>query len=215
MLVGEQPGDQEDIEGRPFVGPAGGCSTRRWRRPGSTATAPTSRTPSSTSSGSRGASAASTRSRPGRADRRAGPGSRPSSSAVAPRVLVCLGATAAQSLLGQAVQRHEAARPAGSTRPRRARARDDPPERHPEATGYGVPPPRARRIRRRPEARRRRRLQRWVERLMKSERSASSLSSQPDQGGDRDAEGFEGKRDAGRRVRPGGRPVRASSTATR
>src|SRR5690606_9648004 len=23
MLVGEQPGDQEDIEGRPFVGPAG------------------------------------------------------------------------------------------------------------------------------------------------------------------------------------------------
>ena len=24
MLVGEQPGDQEDIEGEPFVGPAGG-----------------------------------------------------------------------------------------------------------------------------------------------------------------------------------------------
>jgi uracil-DNA glycosylase family protein len=24
MLVGEQPGDQEDLQGRPFVGPAGG-----------------------------------------------------------------------------------------------------------------------------------------------------------------------------------------------
>ena len=28
MLVGEQPGDREDLEGHPFVGPAGGCSTR-------------------------------------------------------------------------------------------------------------------------------------------------------------------------------------------
>ncbi len=29
MLVGEQPGDKEDLEGRPFVGPAG----RRGRKP--------------------------------------------------------------------------------------------------------------------------------------------------------------------------------------
>ena len=28
MLVGEQPGDREDIEGRPFVGPAGGVLER-------------------------------------------------------------------------------------------------------------------------------------------------------------------------------------------
>jgi DNA polymerase len=28
MLVGEQPGDREDIEGRPFVGPAGGILDR-------------------------------------------------------------------------------------------------------------------------------------------------------------------------------------------
>jgi DNA polymerase len=28
MLVGEQPGDREDIEGEPFVGPAGGVLTR-------------------------------------------------------------------------------------------------------------------------------------------------------------------------------------------
>ena len=25
MFVGEQPGDQEDLQGRPFVGPAGSC----------------------------------------------------------------------------------------------------------------------------------------------------------------------------------------------
>ena len=29
VLVGEQPGDQEDRAGRPFVGPAGRLSTRR------------------------------------------------------------------------------------------------------------------------------------------------------------------------------------------
>src|SRR5437764_10080823 len=28
MLVGEQPGDREDVEGRPFVGPAGGILDR-------------------------------------------------------------------------------------------------------------------------------------------------------------------------------------------
>jgi DNA polymerase len=28
MLVGEQPGDREDVEGRPFVGPAGGVLDR-------------------------------------------------------------------------------------------------------------------------------------------------------------------------------------------
>lgn len=28
MLVGEQPGDREDIEGEPFVGPAGGILSR-------------------------------------------------------------------------------------------------------------------------------------------------------------------------------------------
>ncbi len=37
MLVGEQPGDREDLEGRPFVGPPGSFSTRRWPRRPSTA----------------------------------------------------------------------------------------------------------------------------------------------------------------------------------
>ena len=34
MLVGEQPGDQEDIQGRPFVGPAGGILDRALREAG-------------------------------------------------------------------------------------------------------------------------------------------------------------------------------------
>lgn len=33
MLVGEQPGDREDIEGRPFVGPAGRVLTAGPDRP--------------------------------------------------------------------------------------------------------------------------------------------------------------------------------------
>jgi uracil-DNA glycosylase len=32
MLVGEQPGDREDLAGRPFVGPAGASSTKRLTR---------------------------------------------------------------------------------------------------------------------------------------------------------------------------------------
>lgn len=36
VLVGEQPGDQEDKRGEPFVGPAGNCWTKPCRRPGST-----------------------------------------------------------------------------------------------------------------------------------------------------------------------------------
>jgi DNA polymerase len=34
VLVGEQPGDQEDIQGRPFVGPAGGVLDRALREVG-------------------------------------------------------------------------------------------------------------------------------------------------------------------------------------
>jgi uracil-DNA glycosylase len=37
FLVGEQPGDREDLAGRPFVGPAGRCWTRRSRSPESRA----------------------------------------------------------------------------------------------------------------------------------------------------------------------------------
>jgi DNA polymerase len=34
MLVGEQPGDREDVEGKPFVGPAGGILDRALREAG-------------------------------------------------------------------------------------------------------------------------------------------------------------------------------------
>jgi DNA polymerase len=34
MLVGEQPGDREDIQGHPFVGPAGGVLDRALERAG-------------------------------------------------------------------------------------------------------------------------------------------------------------------------------------
>ena len=45
MMVGEQPGDREDIEGRPFVGPAGRVLDKALERGrASTATASTSRT---------------------------------------------------------------------------------------------------------------------------------------------------------------------------
>ncbi|MFO1088141.1 MAG: hypothetical protein U1E46_01020 [Hyphomicrobiales bacterium] len=43
-FVGEQPGDAEDIAGRPFVGPAGRCSTGRWRKRESTGRSATSPT---------------------------------------------------------------------------------------------------------------------------------------------------------------------------
>ena len=48
-LVGEQPGDVEDREGAPFVGPAGRLLDRALTRPASTAGRRTSPTPSSTS----------------------------------------------------------------------------------------------------------------------------------------------------------------------
>jgi hypothetical protein len=48
MLVGEQPGDREDIEGRPFVGRPDACSMRLLNVPRSSAATSTSRTSSST-----------------------------------------------------------------------------------------------------------------------------------------------------------------------
>jgi probable DNA metabolism protein len=63
MLVGEQPGDQEDLQGRAFVGPPDRCSTRRWRRRGSIAAKCMSPTRSSISNMSSAASAASTSAR--------------------------------------------------------------------------------------------------------------------------------------------------------
>ena len=77
------------------------CSTRRWARRASIARGPTSRTRSSTSSGSRAGSGGSTRSRTPPSSPRAARGWMRSSRPCSPRVLVALGSTAAQSLLGR------------------------------------------------------------------------------------------------------------------
>ena len=103
MLVGEQPGDAEDLR-RPSVRrPRRAAARSRARggrhRPRAASTSPTS---SSTSSGSRAASGASTRSRTPARSRPAGPGSTPRSRWSSRARIVCLGATAAQALLGTA-----------------------------------------------------------------------------------------------------------------
>ena len=103
MFVGEQPGDQEDLAGRPFVGPPARCSTPRWRKRGSIVRPSTSPTPSSTSNSCSAASAASTTS----------PTLARSSACrwwieherelIRPPLTVALGATAARSLVGKVV----------------------------------------------------------------------------------------------------------------
>jgi DNA polymerase len=35
MLIGEVPGDQEDLQGHPFVGPAGKFCAQNWKKLGS------------------------------------------------------------------------------------------------------------------------------------------------------------------------------------
>ena len=45
ILLGEVPGDEEDNQGQPFVGPLADCSTKHWMRPASSATTSTSPTP--------------------------------------------------------------------------------------------------------------------------------------------------------------------------
>ena len=62
-FVGEQPGDQEDRQGHPFVGPADSSSTALSTQPASSDASRTSPTRSSISSTKRGASGGFTRSR--------------------------------------------------------------------------------------------------------------------------------------------------------
>ena len=87
---------------KPFVGPAGPVARPGARGGGHRPLArPTSRTRSSTSSGRRAESGGSTRSRAGRRSTACRPWLDAELDAVRPNVLVCLGATAAQSLLGR------------------------------------------------------------------------------------------------------------------
>jgi len=77
MLLGEQPGDQEDLAGKPFVGPAGQLLDRALAmKQGSNVTRFTSRIPSNTSSGSRVGNAAFIKNRTHAKSPRAGPGSK-------------------------------------------------------------------------------------------------------------------------------------------
>jgi uracil-DNA glycosylase len=103
MLVGEQPGDQEDLAGRPFVGPAGAVLDRALEAAGierSTAYVTGVVKHFKWERGARGQR---------RIHKKAGtleiaacrPWLEAELTFVRPRVVVCLGATAAQALLGR------------------------------------------------------------------------------------------------------------------
>lgn len=104
MLVGEQPGDREDIEGRPFVGPAGGVLDRALEAAGLDR------------SGLYLTNAVKHFRWVQRGKRRlhqkpdvghitaCAPWLRAEVDAVRPRLLVCLGATAVQAVLGESIR---------------------------------------------------------------------------------------------------------------
>jgi DNA polymerase len=101
MLVGEQPGDREDVEGRPFVGPAGKLLDRALEEAGiDRATVYVTNAVKHFKWQPRGKRRI--HKKPGAEEIRA---CRPWLDAeierVGPRVVVCLGATAAQALLGR------------------------------------------------------------------------------------------------------------------
>jgi DNA polymerase len=104
MLVGEQPGDREDIEGHPFVGPAGRLLDRALERSGIART-DVYITNVVKHFRFRARGKRRIHQRPGREHVQA---CRPWLDAeleiVKPRVLVCLGAVAAQGLLGSKVR---------------------------------------------------------------------------------------------------------------
>ena len=104
MLVGEQPGDREDIEGHPFVGPAGRVLDTGLERAGITRDDVYITNVVKHFRYKLRGSGGSTRSRTAGRWRRASRGSRPSSRSIRPEALVCLGATAAQALLGSHIR---------------------------------------------------------------------------------------------------------------
>src|SRR6185312_7632569 len=108
LLVGEQPGDQEDRQGRPFVGPAGHLLETALDRAGidRKATYVTNAVKHFkwvAQKGQEGRGKRRIHQKPNTTEVRAcQPWLLAEIEAVAPRVIVCLGATAAQSLLGSA-----------------------------------------------------------------------------------------------------------------
>ncbi|MFO1146005.1 MAG: uracil-DNA glycosylase family protein [Rhodospirillales bacterium] len=100
MLVGEQPGDQEDLAGRPFVGPAGmPARTAPCATPASTGGRSTSPMPSSTSSSS--SAARRPHQKPNTIEINACRSWLRREIALVPQTVVALGATAARALSGR------------------------------------------------------------------------------------------------------------------
>jgi DNA polymerase len=101
LLVGEQPGDQEDLRGRPFVGPAGDVLDRALAEAGvERREAYVTNVVKHFKFEERGKRRI--HKKPGAVEIAAClPWLEAELEAVAPRVLVCLGATAAQALLGR------------------------------------------------------------------------------------------------------------------
>ena len=104
LFVGEQPGDQEDLAGRPFVGPAGQIFDRALADAGDRPRAgPTSPTRSSISSSSGAARGASTTSPNGGEIAACRWWLQQELALIRPPLIVALGATAARSLFGKVV----------------------------------------------------------------------------------------------------------------
>ena len=100
MLVGEQPGDKEDLEGAPFVGPAGAMLRRALEEAGVGAEAIyVTNAVKHFSWEPRGKRRIHKKPRASEI-RACRPWLEAEIEAVRPKVIVCLGATAAQSLLG-------------------------------------------------------------------------------------------------------------------
>ena len=101
MLVGEQPGDREDIEGHPFVGPAGRILDEALEAAGdSTVGRVPHQRGEALSLGAARQAAPSHRNRARSTCARAGHGCSPSSKPCGRDCMVLLGATAAQSVMG-------------------------------------------------------------------------------------------------------------------
>lgn len=119
MLVGEQPGDQEDLIGEPFVGPAGRLLARALEDAGIDPASTYETNAVKHFKFTRKGGKRRIHQKPGRTEVVA---CRPwliaEIEAVRPQVIVCLGATAAQSLLGAAfrvsAQRGQRVRPPSS-----------------------------------------------------------------------------------------------------
>ncbi len=141
MLVGEQPGDREDLEDAVVRGPGRRASGSRPRGCPDPARRriPDERRQALPGSRAR-ASAASTRRPTAGRSRPADRGSSRELEIVKPDVLVCLGATAAKSILRIELSRLDIARPGARIEARAEDARDDPSLGGLARSGFRRPP---------------------------------------------------------------------------